>query len=687
MEVVELPKILIVEDLKFDSSIIKEIITELNYTISGCFEKAEDSWDYLNSSLKKELPDLLIIDLVLKGKMTGQQLAKKIKEKYNLPIIFLTAKTEEFNFAQSDLHKYCDIYLTKPIKKSELKNNIEIIFNRDKIFNYCSGDINPKILAGFDNMICCFSDPYTYSVVNKKYASFIGKQAAQLKGEKVFDIFPLKIAETIVRENIRIMQNKQPVKKEKWILNYRGENKLLAIKKQPIFTSDGKVKSIICEMEDITEKNILEKELRRNRDNLQKIIETIPDLIFLINEYGKIIDFWTVDENNLLFSKSECIQKNIKDILTPDLAADYFKKAEQVLKGQEPVTFEYSLQNKQNKQETLYYEAKMTSLEDDTSAKKLLISVRDISASKKIRLELEQLYHEYEVILSNIDNSIFLLNVENETFRYQRLNKFHQKYIKIKAVDIEGKTPVEAFGEELGNKFAEKYSKCLRLKESISYEEEVVFSQQKRIFLTKLTPVFNQTGEIEKIVGSSLDITEEKARDAEIKYLSFHDEMTGLYNRRYFEKKLKEVEVDFKLHPAAIMIADLDGLKFVNDNYGHKCGDNYIKMAAKLIKSVTESNEIVARIGGDEFAIILTNTTETKAQNLLAKIKAANANVQKAKNLKYKFSISIGYAVQKKKDNTAISLETVFTRADRKMYCDKEKNKSNLAADNSASRA
>jgi diguanylate cyclase (GGDEF)-like protein len=126
--------------------------------------------------------------------------------------------------------------------------------------------------------------------------------------------------------------------------------------------------------------------------------------------------------------------------------------------------------------------------------------------------------------------------------------------------------------------------------------------------------------EVEKIVGSSLDITENKIKEKEIQYLSFHDEMTGLYNRRYFENEIQRLNSSRKL-PITILVADLDNLKYVNDNFGHQTGDNYIITAAQMISDSIRDEDIAARIGGDEFALILPDTESSGAQKIYKRIK------------------------------------------------------------------
>ncbi|WP_166638082.1 GGDEF domain-containing protein [Halanaerobium saccharolyticum] len=160
-----------------------------------------------------------------------------------------------------------------------------------------------------------------------------------------------------------------------------------------------------------------------------------------------------------------------------------------------------------------------------------------------------------------------------------------------------------------------------------------------------------------------------KKQNEKVKFLSFHDEMTGLYNRRYFENKLQEFNnPDF--YNLSVIIADINNLKIINDNYGHKKGDQYIKETADLLKSVTREKDIISRIGGDEFAIILPDTNKKECSQIIKRIK------KKAKKHPEKyFSIAFGYIYNSQKYKT---LEAMINAADRKMYHNKKEIKQKL---------
>ena len=122
------------------------------------------------------------------------------------------------------------------------------------------------------------------------------------------------------------------------------------------------------------------------------------------------------------------------------------------------------------------------------------------------------------------------------------------------------------------------------------------------------------------VISSGKQIKAFKKQNEKIRYLSFHDEMTGLHNRRYFENKLEDLN-DPEKYNLSVIIADINNLKIINDNHGHKKGDQYIKSAAGLLKSELRQQDIICRIGGDEFAIILPDTDRNDCKKIITRLK------------------------------------------------------------------
>jgi diguanylate cyclase (GGDEF)-like protein len=160
-------------------------------------------------------------------------------------------------------------------------------------------------------------------------------------------------------------------------------------------------------------------------------------------------------------------------------------------------------------------------------------------------------------------------------------------------------------------------------------------------------------------------LLEKRLAEERLRYLSNHDPLTDLYNRGYFTEEMERIERGRRF-PVSIMMADLDGLKRVNDTLGHAVGDRLIRQAAGLIRHAVRGDDVVARMGGDEFAVILPNTDTDTALMVCDRIRSSEA----AFNLEcssYVIGISIGIATAEQGG----SLTETLKHADERMYQDK----------------
>ncbi len=170
-----------------------------------------------------------------------------------------------------------------------------------------------------------------------------------------------------------------------------------------------------------------------------------------------------------------------------------------------------------------------------------------------------------------------------------------------------------------------------------------------------------------KVVGgviTFLDITDRKKKDEEIRYLSYHDVLTGLYNRRYFVDDRSKIDIQDNL-PLSVVFADINGLKMTNDIFGHAAGDELIKKSSEILKRACRKNDLIARVGGDEFIILLPKTTYDNAENIINRIRTGftDAYVEAIK-----CSISLGLDTKGSLDQ---SLEDIMANAENAMYKEK----------------
>ena len=160
------------------------------------------------------------------------------------------------------------------------------------------------------------------------------------------------------------------------------------------------------------------------------------------------------------------------------------------------------------------------------------------------------------------------------------------------------------------------------------------------------------------------DVTERKQSEEKIRYLSFHDSLTGLYNRAYFEEEMKRLDTRRQL-PISIIVGDVNGLKLSNDAFGHHTGDELLKVAAECIKKSCRKEDIISRWGGDEFLILLPTVTETDVQRVCDRIMNECENYDE---LPFKISISLGDAT---KVDESQDLGEILKAAEDKMYKNK----------------
>jgi len=279
--------------------------------------------------------------------------------------------------------------------------------------------------------------------------------------------------------------------------------------------------------------------------------------------------------------------------------------------------------------------------------------------------------HFLNQILDTSPNFVFLVDLlsykilyANQTFlRFLNLNRGKLEALNLS--NVEGLMHPEDL-----RAYQERFGRLQSSDEGEVVETELRLRNGKdewRWFHCRAT-VFtrDQDGQPLQCLFTSQDITRRRRLEEQLKFLSFHDPLTGLPNRNYFEKEMARIERD-RLYPVSVIIIDADDLKETNDSKGHAVGDVLLTRIAVALKNVFRATDLIARIGGDEFAILLPRTKEAVAARAVGRLRQE----MQAHNLQAEIpvNISIGFATAGSPEGLSHAMEL----ADDRMYQEKFK--------------
>lgn len=436
----------------------------------------------------------------------------------------------------------------------------------------------------------------------------------------------------------------------------------------PIVLKDGSFFGVLVSFWKVTQHTNIDELLREKNEQFELALTGSQDGLWDWNLLENKVYFSPIWKSILGYQEDELpnTPDTFEELLHPEDRPWLMEKVQKYL-NEELQTFNFDFRMKHKSGDYKWINSQGEIFKDEQGNIYRMSGTHiDITERKTHELALKESEERYHLIADNISDIIWVRNIT--------LNKY--TYISPTVLPLTGYTPEEYISlrdeDIISPETLDNYKKFLRdsLNEFLEDPEKQnihYFEIQRKLkngklcwFELSLRYRINKVNEIEAY-GVSRNIDERKQTEAEILYLSYHDILTGLYNRRFIEEEIHRLNTIRNL-PFTFLIGDLNRLKLINDAFGHDKGDEFIKLAAAAIRSSCRPDDLIARWGGDEFLIALPKTSREDAVKIIERIQ---------KKLEgytiYLIPLSISFGVATKMDPEE-SLLDIFRKADDEMY-------------------
>jgi len=359
------------------------------------------------------------------------------------------------------------------------------------------------------------------------------------------------------------------------------------------------------------ERKEIGKELERERDWLETVLRSITDGVIVTNMEGSVTFMNQEAETLTGWPLSAAREKKLEEILPikEDWERSIGNWAEETLK-KEGNWKTLRLKSPERGEVVAIWSRTLIGGEEKQG---VVIVLRDITERYQMEEELRRSEHRYRLLFKQmLDGFALLEEIYTEegapwNFVFLEVNPAFERIANLSRENIVGLTLQQVF-PLLDPTYRELLHQVAEKEETIT-TEVCISSGEKYLEMVAFSP---SPGQIAVICR---DVTEKKKKEKEIRYLSFHDVLTGLYNRAFFEEELRRLDTGRHL-PLSLVFLDVDGLKEVNDALGHEEGDRLLREIARVLQKSTREGDVITRWGGDEFVILLPQTTEDDARQI-----------------------------------------------------------------------
>ncbi len=415
--------------------------------------------------------------------------------------------------------------------------------------------------------------------------------------------------------------------------------------------------------EDITQRERAEKALKTSEQRFSVAFQNLPDAIVISRvEDGKIIEGNESFHRIAGYSKEETIGKTTIELKLWSQLRDRKKFVKDLQKSGKVTNFETRFRRKSGE---IFPGLISGGIIPIFEKNHVLTVIRDVSEQEKIE---EKLRLDSQM-MANLSDGIFLYKdsdgeIVYANAQFAKLFGYEQNELIGQSVSLLN-APTDITPEEI----AREIKKSL-IKDGV-WEGEIQNIKKDGSLFWSHASVSSFTHSQYGLVWVTVqqDITKRKKAEMRLEYMGTHDSLTGLYNRTFFDEEVRRYERG-RQYPISMVMVDLDDLKSINDSKGHLAGDGLLQRTARMLNESFRGDDIIARIGGDEFAALLPNTDEKTASEALARVRE-NLKKNNAAEKETALSISIGVDTAEK----GMDLKKVLQQADRNMYQEKSKKK------------
>ncbi len=508
---------------------------------------------------------------------------------------------------------------------------------------------------------------------NHGYVTLLNQQAENLTGwsfreavdrplDKIFRITCAQSGETLTSPVQKVLETGEIVylSQGTTLISREGTRRIISDSASPIRSHEGALTGVVMVFSDITEQYQARSELRESEEKFRTLAENSPFAIMIYQE-----DQWVyanpAAEDICGYSQEELLQLNFWDIVHPEFRELIRERGRKRQAGEPaPSPYDFKIISKTGEEKWVSLSGASTIYRGKPAG---FIMVIDITDRKRAEEALQESEERHREILSTMEDGYYEVNLAGVVTDCNRAAAKMMGFCPDELIGFDFKD-LSTDPEDVYRKFNQVYLTgtpshnvgldLIRKDGSVRYGE---FS---------ITPTRDEKGNITGFRGVGRDLTERKRYEEQLKYLSFHDQLTGLYNRAYFENELKRLEQS-REYPITIISADLDGLKLVNDTMGHEKGDDLLVSCAQVLKDSMRSSDILARVGGDEFAAILPRTEEKVGEKIVSRIRQHMENYNR-EHQQLPLNLSLGIACARQEN---CLLQETFKEADDAMYRDK----------------